>query len=157
MAVIHNPESEFAKEMARWNAPKRLGGHNANGFEAFPKMLYKAHLWTNGKPMVGHVDQTDEASSFTQRCQMTVFDADELRQAQANGWSDHPTTALDAFETAEQTVARAAAEEQFRVRRMGEQAQAEFTTAQEASHRHDPDPAPPKKRPGRPKKVESVS
>ena len=49
MAIIHNPDSEYSREMQQWNTQKRHGGKNANGFEAFPTMLYKAFARDNGK------------------------------------------------------------------------------------------------------------
>ena len=42
MAIIHNPDSEYSREMAKWNTQKRHGGFGANGYEPFPKMVYQA-------------------------------------------------------------------------------------------------------------------
>ena len=42
------PNSHYAKEMRKWNTPKRDGGMNANGFEPFPAMMYKAHRLPGG-------------------------------------------------------------------------------------------------------------
>jgi hypothetical protein len=33
MAIIHNPDSEYSREMQQWNTQKRHGGKNANGFD----------------------------------------------------------------------------------------------------------------------------
>ena len=42
MAIIHNPDSEYSREMTKWNTQKRHGGFGANGYEPFPKMVSHA-------------------------------------------------------------------------------------------------------------------
>lgn len=150
MAVVISQDSELGKELARWNAPKREGGMNANGYEAYPAMLYRAQRYSNGKVMCGHPGAATgdaEAMAFTNQCQCIVNDGEEHAKMRRAGWHDSPQEALDAFEQQERATADAAAEEQFRVQRMSDKAQAEFSAAQDASDFHDPDPAAPKKAP----------
>ena len=145
MGVVHNPDGEYAREMQRWNTPKRLGGYGPDGYEPFPKMLYKADRWENGKAMVGHPGAaTGEpvATAFSTRCQHVVADADAYLTARNAGWCDSPDEALTVFENEQREVARAAAEAQHGARRMSDRAQAEFTEAQ-ADEDHVPDPAAP--------------
>ena len=150
MAVIHNPEGEYAKELKRWDTPKRLGGYGPDGFEQFPKMLYKADRWTNGKAMVGHPGAATglpEELAFSNRCQHTAHNGDEYIRARNAGWCDSPEEALEAFEEAQQSVAREAAEAKHKAVRMSEKANAEFDAAQVESEDHVPDPEAPKKAP----------
>lgn len=148
MGVIIPPESTLGKELARWDAPKREGGERPNGHEEYPKMLYMAHRYSNGKVMCGHpraaMGDDPEANAFTAKCQFTVQSGDDHARMRRAGWCDSPEDALDAFEAQEQDVAKAAAEEQFRVRRMSGKAQDEFDKAQDATDFHDPDPEAPK-------------
>ncbi|MBM4072339.1 MAG: hypothetical protein FJ271_25935 [Planctomycetes bacterium] len=149
MGIVLGPENETAKELKRWDTPKRLGGMNADGKDEFPKMVYKADRWTNGKTMCGHPGvATGEpiATAFTAACQRTVFDGDEYASARRAAWYDSPELAIKAFEAAQRGVADAVAEEQYRVNRMSESAQAEFRDAQ-AGEEHVPDPPAPKKAP----------
>jgi hypothetical protein len=172
MPVVYSPESEYAKELARWDTPKRLGGMNANGFEAFPRMLYKAfpHPQLQGKVLCGdprmatglYVDAKDivVAESFTRQCQRTVRDQEELDRASKEGWVCSPSEALAAYERAQQQVGEAAAEEAYRVQRMSAPAQAEFTAYEETTEAHVAEmPAPKRKRKRHPwrKKVAAVT
>ena len=45
MPVVYTPESEYKKELDRWNTPKRQGGFAPDGHEEFPLMLYKAFAY----------------------------------------------------------------------------------------------------------------
>ncbi len=146
MAVVISQDSELGKELARWDAPKREGGMNANGFEPYPAMVFRAQRFSNGKVMCGHPGAATgdaEAMAFTHQCQFIVSTAEEHAKMHRAGWHDTPNAAIDAFERDERATANAAAEEQFRVKRMSDKAQAEFDTAQDASDFHDPDPAAP--------------
>jgi hypothetical protein len=159
MPVVYSPESEYAKELARWDTPKRLGGMNANGFEAFPCMLYKAfpHPQMQGKVLCGdprmatglYTDAKDivVAESFTRQCQRTVRDEYEMARALKEGWAQSPADALAAYEREQQQVGEAAAEEAYRVQRMSARAQAEFTAHEETTEAHVAElPAPKRTR-----------
>lgn len=153
MGVVHSPESEYTREMERWNTPKRFGGHGPNGYEPFPKMLYRAmeNPLRNGKVMCGDPGVAvgdDKAESFTRGCQLIVQNEDERDRALKAGWCTSPDAAIAAFNRQYETVATAAAEEAYRVNRMpNERARDEFHQAQEQADGYDhvPDPAAPKK------------
>lgn len=151
MPVVIPAESELGKELARWNAPKREGGMNANGFEPYPRMLFKAFRYSNGKVMCGHpaaaLGVDPEPCAFDAQCYTTVPSAEEHARMARAGWSDTAQAALDLFEANERAAADAAANEQYKVRRMSEPAQREFDAAQDATDFHDPDPAAPAKLP----------
>lgn len=147
MGVVHNPESEYMKEVAKWNTPKRLGGEGPNGHEEFPKMMFRAQRWPDsGKVMCGHPGAAvgdPDAMSFSNSCQRTVRNGEEYAQATRAGWFDGPEEALAGFELEQRDIARATAEAKHGARRMSERAEAEFDKAQHESEDHVPDlPAP---------------
>lgn len=166
MGIVRTGETEYDREMARWDLPKRMGGHNADGFERFPQMLYKAFRDDNGQTkcmepppllhmylsMPEYLRAEAIAKAFTDKCQRTVRSESEYETARADGWRDTAGEAIAHFEAVQREIADAAAEEQFRVRRMGERAQAEFAAAN-SGDAHVPDPAAPKKPRGRPRAV----
>jgi hypothetical protein len=148
MPVVIAPESEQGKELAKWDAPKSQGGMRCDGYEPYPKMLYKADRYPgSGKVMVAHpLAGTGDAvaDAFSTRCWHTVKDAEEHAAAGRAGWYDTPAEALEAFEKAETAKADAAANAAFHVKRMSEKAQQEFADAQDAAEFHAPDPPAPK-------------
>lgn len=167
MGVVHNPGGAYAKELARWNTPKRFGGEGPNGFEEFPKMLYKAQVRANGQavclaPAVSPYGWRDaaeydraclEAEQFTRTCQLIVQNGDEQDRARSQGWANSPTDAMKVYQASLDALSTAAAEERHRVARMGEVAQREFDAADAATHAHIADVPAPVRRPGRPKKA----
>lgn len=147
MPLIIPPESPLGQELARWNVPKRLGGEGPNGHEDYPRMLYKAHRYSNGKVMCGHaaasVGQDNEAMAFDQSCHVTVNSPEEHERYERNGWSLTQADAIEAFEANEREIAAQAANAEYQVRRMSEGAQREFSDAQDAADFHTPDPDAP--------------
>lgn len=148
MGVIIPPESELGKELERWNTPKRLGGEAPNGKEEYPKMLYMAHRYSNGKVICGHIAAATgvddpEAVAFNNKCQHTVYNGEQHAQMLNAGWCESPDEAIERFEAQEKAVADAAANAQFHARRMSPKALEEFERAQDAADFHDPDPAAP--------------
>lgn len=145
MPVIRTGETDADKELLSWDTPKSLGGHRCDGYEPYPKMLYKAIQREDGVIVCTELDRQGEPYRGTT---LIVHDAQEHAAATRRGWREGPQAALAHFETERQGVAQAAAEEAFRVQRMGTKAREEFA-ALEASDRieHVTDvPAPPKKR-----------
>lgn len=140
MAIVITPESEYGKELAKWNKPYR--------FEPYPKMLYRAQRTASGKWSVG--DPMDE--SFTRSCQLIVRDEVEERRANDNGWRETQGEALAYQKSLDDEIARAAAEEAYRVSKMGKKAQAEAAAADAETMDHVAE-VPEKRRPGRPRKV----
>ena len=154
MGIVYNPDSAYAREMDRWNAPKREGGFNVNGFEPFPMMVYKAFARDNGKVECGDPRTAAgeaQAETFARKCQLTVRDQDELDKAYRAGWSETPDEAIVRYETDQVTVAAATAERHFSDQRLGASAQAEAAAADEATHEQVPD-VPVRRKRGRPTK-----
>lgn len=153
MPMVISPDSELGKELARWDAPKSQGGMRCDGYEPYPKMLYKADRYPgSGKVMVAHpLAGTGDAvaDAFSARCWLTVKSPEEHEAANRAGWCDTSSEALAAFERAATAEADAAANAAYHVRRMSEQAQQEFADAQDAAEFHDPEVKAPKLKPKR--------
>jgi hypothetical protein len=155
MAIIHNPDSEYSRELAKWNTQKRHGGFGPNGHEEFPKMMYRAMERDNGKVMCGDpAAATGDAvgEAFSRSCQTVVNDQDEMDKSLKQGWHDTPDLALAGYEDNQESIADIAAMRHFSDQRMSETAQAEAKAADDATHRHMPSIPAPRKR-GRPKKA----
>ena len=155
MSIIHNPDSEFSRELSKWNTQKRHGGFGANGYEEFPKMMYRARERDNGKVMCGDpLAATGEAvgEAFSRSCQTVVNDSDELDTSIKQGWYDTPDLALAGYENDQKSMADIAAMRHFSDQRMSETAKIEAKAADDATHLHVPSIPAPKKR-GRPKRV----
>jgi hypothetical protein len=139
-------ESHHAKELSKWNRPKRDGGMNANGYEPFPKMLYKAQQNPiSGKYEVAmhrdviSLDKTVvllSAEQFNSSCQLTVQDGQEYERARAEGWRDSQAEAMEYHERLLDEVAQAAAYRASEDSKMGEKARAEAKAAEEATDQH---------------------
>jgi hypothetical protein len=157
MALVRNaePTTAFEKEMDRWDRPKRMGGMNADGYEPFPKMVYKAHQMENGKPAVfdmaaiygTDLNQVTRAEAFNKRCELTVNSQTELDRAVGEGWRSSPKEALEYYESLQQDIAKAAAEAAYAVQRMTDKAQREYKAADEASEHPVTDVPAPKRGP----------
>ena len=155
MAIIHNPDSEYSREMQQWNTQKRHGGKNANGFEAFPTMLYKAFARENGKVMCGDPlaavgDPVGEA--FSRSCQLIVQNEYERDNAVRDGWSLDPNLAMAKYEHDMRGIAEVTAQRHYADQGMGELARAEAKQADDATHEQVP-AVPVKRKAGRPRKV----
>ena len=136
MSIIHNPDSEFSRELSKWNTQKRHGGFGANGYEEFPKMMYRARERDNGKVMCG-----DPLAAT----------GDAVGEAFSR-WYDTPDLALAGYENDQKSMADIAAMRHFSDQRMSETAKIEAKAADDATHLHVPSIPAPKKR-GRPKRV----
>src|SRR5687768_874115 len=142
MGVVRNsePTTAYEIEMHKWDTPKRLGGYRCDGYEPFPKMVYKAHRRENGKVMCMDMDAlyasdmniVARAEAFNASCMRTVNSQGELDRARNEGWCDSPTAALEIHEKHQQAIATAAAEAAYSVQRMSEQARAEHKAADAA-------------------------
>ena len=161
MAIIYNPDSEYSKETERWNTPKNQRTRDGNfgfgpiGYEAFPKMMYRAQPNANGKVMCGDPsaavgDAIGEA--FSRSCQIVVNDQTESDRMAKKGWYESPDLAISGYARDQQSMADIAAMRHFSDQKMGHLAQAEAKAIDDSTHEHVPSiPAPRKKR-GRPRK-----
>lgn len=167
MAIVRTGESAYDIEMRKWETPKHQGGFAPDGYEAFPKMVYRAERREDkgGKAMcmdmAGALYSTDpvvqaQAEAFTAKCQRIVNSAGELDRARAEGWCESPQAALAALETHAQAMATVAAEVQFGVQRMSALAQREHAALDAATDAVLTDVPAPKRRPGRPAKAVGV-
>lgn len=157
MGIVRNaePTTEYEKELHKWNTPKRLGGYAPDGYEAFPKMLYKAHRRENGKVMCMDMDALyaadmnvqARAEAFNNSCQLTVKSEGEMERALSDGWCRTPADAIEAHEKHQRAIAQAAAEAAYAVQRMSDKAQAEHKAADAATEHPLTDVPAPKRGP----------
>ncbi len=131
MGLVINPDSEYAKELAKWNTPKRDGGFGPDGYEPYPRMIYRA-IARQGKAEVG--DVRDE--QFSAACQLIVRSPAEFDRAIADGWRATPTEALAHADALQVAMATAAAEAAFAAQRMTPKAQAERAKLEAATDKH---------------------
>jgi hypothetical protein len=105
-------QTDYAKEMARWNAPYQ--------HQEFPKRLYMGTTTAGGR--VTLIEPPREVTSER-----------EEAEARAAGWSPHPQHALDAETGRQEAIGTAAAERAHADRRMSASAQAEAAAADQAA------------------------
>jgi hypothetical protein len=176
MGIVRTGTSAYDRELAKWDTPRNqrvkdaegnetdVMGMGAIGHEPFPKMVYKAHRRENGKVMCMDLDAIyaidlavqARAEAFNRTCQLTVNSEGELLRAKDQGWCDSPDDALAYHERLQQDIAIAAAEEANRVRTMSEKAQREHAELDAATDAPVTDVPAPKRRPGRPPKVQAA-
>ena len=157
MAIVHNPDTDFSRELERWNTPIRQNGFNANGFEEYPRMLFKAFQRDNGKVMCGDPsaavgDAMGEA--FSRSCQLIVKNHDEYDRAIEQGWAEGPDKAVEKFELEMRSVAEVTAKRHFADQSLGDLAKAEAKQADDATHEQVPavPVTPVRRKRGRPNK-----
>lgn len=175
MGIQRSSESEYEREMARWNTPRNrevpgqpgVYGFGPVGIEKYPQMLYKAFRDDNGQikcmepppPLHMYLSMPEYqraeaiAKAFTDKCQTTVRSDGEYEKARSEGWRDTVALALEHAHALEREIADAAAEEQYRVRKMSPKAQAELAQANAETDAHVVEVPVPKKKPGRPAKA----
>lgn len=144
MAMVISPDSEYGKEMAKWNKPYV--------YVAYPKMMYKARRRPDGVVSVSEPSNSAEAEAFNASCQRVVGDEDEKRRAAGDGWCDTPTLALERFHGRDKFLSNAAAHRAYEDRNMGELAQAEIAVADAETSEHVAEIVEKRKR-GRPRKI----
>ena len=152
MALVIAPESELGKELARWETPKIAGGMKCNGFEPYPKMVYRAlpNPRRNGKIVVveplplrsecqsdaEYQVRLSEADAFNKSTYRTAADESEHRRLLSDGWADSPDLALEVHEAKEQEIGVIAAEAAYAATKMSPKAQAERAKREQATDRH---------------------
>ncbi len=138
---IITPQSVEGRELRRWDLPKSRGGMNRDGYEEYPKCLYKA-----GRPDHANVKVTGSK---------TVRDEQEERLALGQGWSVTQEAAIELVHKTHTEMGKLAAERAYVERRMSPKAQAEAAAFESETIQHVAEiPVQPiKRRPGRPKKA----
>jgi hypothetical protein len=141
MPAEWSDESYFKKEMKRWDAPKREGGMNRDGFERFPMMVYKPQPNPlSGKYEVAisqdviSLDKTVvllDAEAFNTSCQMVVGNEEELDRAKRGGWRE--SEAMKYHEDELTRLATEAAHRNHDDRNMSEAAKAEAKKVEDST------------------------
>lgn len=157
MPIVRTGESEYDKEMRKWDLPKSQGGYNIDHFEKYPQSLYKAFRDETGKARCRDLsglytsDPVIQARSdaFNKKCEFVVRNEDEYQRAIRDGWRDTQQEALDLLEAYQQDIAKAAAEAAYSVQRMSEKAKAEYDAHDANTEAPAVDVPAPKKRRGR--------
>ena len=103
--------TDYAKEMARWNAPYV--------YREFPKMLYRAATTTAGRVEL-------------QPPRIVTTEGEE-HDALSDGWCVNPQRATDAETRRQEAIGTAAAERAFSDRKLSSAAQAEAAAADQAA------------------------
>lgn len=149
MGMLLGPETEYAKEMRKWESyPSQWGpGGRPYQFREFPKRLYKAAR-VDGKGI-----QITEA--------LTARDTTEEANLLSRGFHFGQPAAIEAIEREHTEHGKLAAEREWQIRhgRLSERATAEAREA-EAAHgaKHLPDvPETPRRRGRRPSKTALVT
>ena len=141
MGIVHNPDSDFARELEKWNQPTTNGGFGAARFEEYPLMVYKAFQRENGKVMCGDprasVGDAD-GEAFSRSCQLVVQSNDERDRALSDGWSASPDQALEKFERDLQSIAEVTAQRHFADQGLSDRAKTEAQQADDATHAQVP-------------------
>lgn len=139
-------ESNYAKELARWDAPRRAGGMRPDSFEAFPAMVYKARRAGVGPYVV--VDPRDE--QWTMANCLTVQSPEMLDRALKQGWRQSPQEAIEYAVAEDKRIADEAAARAYSDRNLSEKARAEAEAYEAQSFEHVPEipSAPLRKKPG---------
>lgn len=150
-------QSELGKKLQEWERkPDWTPEKNP-----FPKMLYRAQHRPDGKRSTGEVNdalfpiqsekgmiiQPGAAEQWSRRCQLTVYNDDEMKRAMENGWRAHPKEALEYLEARDNAEAAVTAERHYHDARMSPQAQAEADALDHTTLRHLPEiPEKPRQR-----------
>jgi hypothetical protein len=153
MPVLENPNSEYNKELAKWNAPRPK--------TLFPQMLYKAQRtpgsgkWATSMEAPSRFGFPDdvswdracqEAVRFAETCQRIVQDETERSRAMEDGWRPSPSLAVEAMQEKDKVIGDEAAQRAYRDRNMSEKAQAEVEQFEASSFGHQPEIPEKKKR-----------
>ena len=146
MSIQWPEESNYIKEIKRWDAPKREGGMNRNGYEEYPKMLFMAQP----NPLSGKyevfvvkdvlsLDKTTvllDSQAFNASCEVTVYGKEEEERYVREGWSTSRPGAMEAHEKKLDDLAVAAAQKNIDDRRMSDAAKAEAEAFEKSTPSH---------------------
>lgn len=148
-------------EMEKWERPYR--------FEEFPRLMYRARKRPDGVVAVienddrrctepGTPAQPGAAEQWSRGNYMEVADQREYQKALETGYRPTPQAALDFFHQREQSIADEAAHRNFLDRNLSPAAKAEAEAFEGDGSEHVPEiPEAPKRKPGRPKKIDQAA
>lgn len=133
MGILWSPESQYVKELAKWEQRptqfvpadmlQALGKPLSPPFQEYPKALYRASRASGGPTISGFDQARDEAHE---------------RLLCGQGWSTSQEAAIAAVHTEDQQFAQLAAERAHQERRMSAKAQAEADRIDAATPAHVP-------------------
>lgn len=129
MAVLHSPESNYSREIVKWEAQRSEHGVGLRPYiyREYPTMMYLAGPPSGGIGAITIVEEVEVGSEN---------EAEPYRQ---RGFRAKPLEALDAYEAQQLEFARLAAEQNYDVKnRLSEKAGAEVIAAQQAHSGHLP-------------------
>jgi hypothetical protein len=127
MPILHSPESAYAQEAAKWEMfPNQYSPTPGRPFvqQDYPKMLHMGGHDVNGRRAITH--------------HVVVGSPREEQEQIARGYFVRQEDAIARVEQQDLEIATAAAEENFRVQRMGELARREATAVIDAAGEHLP-------------------
>lgn len=134
MGMVITPESEYGKELAKWNKPYV--------YERYPAMLYKAiRMDDDGQIVVRGTEK------INRQCQLVVHNEAEQSKAMEAGWRTNPVEAVEYLKSRDKQISTAAAHRNYEDRNMSEAARAEAEAYEGDSPEHVAEiPEKPKKR-----------
>lgn len=142
MAMLHNPDSEYAKEMAKWEAQHSVFGPPGKPYDPnvkFPAMCYRIDSVKGGAP---EIVERREAHNET-----------ELANLRSRGFGNGAAEAMDAYTARHTAVAEAAANRAYTDRNISQPARREVEAFEASTMEHVAEIPEAKRRPGRPKKT----
>ena len=141
-------ESNNAKELKKWDLPRRQGGMRPDSPEEYPRMLYKAQpdpstpsgiLKVRLDADVFHANGRDiqlYAEEFNRRCQTIVKNEEECQKYIKGGWRKTMSEAMEYVREQENAVAVAAAHRNYEDRNRTEPAKREIEAAEASTHKN---------------------
>lgn len=125
MAIVRTGETEYEKELAKWDRPYV--------FQAFPKMVYKAY---RGPETQGAIVVLSNEGQHDQRCTRIAKTERELTELLANGWHPDPQSAYNALAERDEKHADDAAVVNYEVSKMSKKARQDFAAQSAATDKH---------------------
>lgn len=143
MGVVHTPDSEYMKELLKWEFDdyrygEARGLRGPRVYQEYPKMLYKA----------GRSERTNKIELVDKQI---AKDAQEEANLLSRGFTFGPDKAIEAQEAREREVATIAANRAFNDRNLSDAAKREVAAIEDATPDHVAEiPETPVRRRGRP-------
>ena len=139
-------ESSHAKILKQFNTPKSQGGYNCDGFEEYPKLLYKASRHPISRRYYVALAEDElsldrtrvlvDAQMFNRSCQLTVSGPEMEEKAIKDGWRKSQAEAIELVKDYELRDATLAAHRNYEDQGMSEKALAESEAYQRVTPGH---------------------
>lgn len=129
MGVLHSPESNYSKEIVKWEAQRSEHGVGQRPYvyREYPSMMFLAGPPSGGLGAITIIEQVEVGGDN---------EAEHYRQ---RGFRQKPLDAIEAYEAQQLEFARLAAEQNYDVKnRLSEKAGEEVRAAQAATSGHLP-------------------